>query len=267
MDKESDMTTSVHIAPVESGIYRIHMDEPTEQNRLTDAVVDGLMEAFQTAAAAPDLRVLLLTGREDVFCAGGTRDMLEKVSSGEGVVKDLLLPAQVIGFPAPVIGALEGHAVGGGLLLALGCDILVAAEESRYGANFTSMGFTPGMGTMALLPALVGHGFATEMILTARYYRGRELAGRGLFTHIKPRARVYEAALDLARSMADKPKHVLAMLKDTLSLPRRQALMAAMSREHLMHQICFAHPDTRAMIDDNYVGDGRSEPKAPRSRS
>ena len=65
-------------------------------------------------------------------------------------------------------------------MLALCADITVASESGRYGVNFTDLEFTPGMGATALLPALAGHGFASEMMLTAKLYKGRELAGRGL---------------------------------------------------------------------------------------
>lgn len=250
---------SVTCELLEDGIYGLRIDDPTRENRLTDEVIDGLMASLRELAHEPSLRVLCVHGRADVFCAGGTIEMLGEVARGQRVVKDLLLPGLMLSFPMPIIGVLEGHAVGGGLLLALCCDITVAAAESRYSTNFVELGFTPGMGTMGLLPALVGHGFAMEMAATAKFYKGRELVGRGLFTHIESRAEVMNTAMDIARRMADKPRHVLAMIKDTLAVPRRQALSAAMSREHLMHQICFSHPDTERIIADNYVDTSRRE--------
>ncbi|ACY13736.1 polyketide synthase [Haliangium ochraceum] len=239
---------------LEAGIYSLRMDDPVRENRLTDTVVDGLMEHLRELAHEPDLRVLLLRGRAEVFSAGGTAELLREVTQGRRVVKDLLLPDMMLGFPLPVVGVLEGHAVGGGLALALCCDITVAARESRYSANFADMGFTPGMGTMGLLPALVGHGLALEMMASAKYYKGRELAGRGLFTHVTPRAEVMDTALDIARRMAEKPRHVLALIKETLAVPRRQTLSATMSREHLMHQLCFGHPETERLVAENYIG-------------
>lgn len=138
-------------------------------------------------------------------------------------------------------------------MLALCCDILVASESSRYGVNFTNMGFTPGMGTTSLLPALVGHHFASEMMLTGKLYKGRELKGRGLFNYVVPAEEVLDVSLDIARRIAEKPRHVIEMLKETLSLPRRQALQEAVSREHLMHKICFSRSDTAAHIESTYL--------------
>lgn len=238
---------------LEEGIYCLRMDDPVLENRLTDSIVDGLVASLRELATEPTLRVLLVCGHAEVFCAGGTAELLREVAQGQRVVKDLLLPDLMLSFPMPIIGVLEGHAIGGGLALALCCDITIAAIESRYSANFANMGFTPGMGTMGLLPALVGHGFALEMAATGKYYKGRELVGRGLFTHIESRAEVMNTALDIARRMAEKPRHVLAMIKDTLAIPRRQTLGATMSREHLMHQICFGHPETEQLISENYI--------------
>lgn len=239
---------------LEEGVFQLQMDAPETKNQLNAEMIEALSVALTALSNESTLKVLILRGRKDIFCAGGTLDMLKDLSSGQTSVKALLQPlvGQIFGFPVPIIGALEGHALGGGLMLALFCDILVAAEKSRYGANFTSLGFTPGMGATSLLPALVGHHFASEMLFSAKLYRGRELKGRGLFNHIVPADDVMDVALDIALRIAEKPPHVLKMLKETLSRPRRQALEDALYREHLMHEICFAYPETKALIEATY---------------
>jgi polyketide biosynthesis enoyl-CoA hydratase PksI len=245
--------SNIYVTPTEEGIYQLKIVAPENGNRLSQELCAEFLTALASLTGEPSLKVLILTGGKDVFCAGATLEMLKQISIGSADVKDLLLPEKILSFPAPVIGALEGHAVGGGLTLALCCDILVASESSRYGVNFTNMGFTPGMGTTSLLPVLAGHHFASEMILTGKLYKGRELRERGLFNYVVPREEVMEVALDIARRIAEKPRHVLEMLKNTLSLPRRQALQEAMFREHLMHKICFSRPDTAAHIEAAYL--------------
>lgn len=247
------MSEIVNVSCLEDGICQINLNDPANDNRLTDELVDNFLKALAECAETPHLKVLLLTGLPDVFCGGASLDVLQQLLQGETEVKDLLLPTQLLKFPVPIIAAMEGHAVGGGLLLALCCDVIIAAEESRYGVNFTSLGFTPGMGTTSLLPALVGPLFAHEMILTAKLYKGRELQGRGLFNDVVPKQEVMEVAMDIARNIAEKPKHVLEMLKDTLALPRQRALQEAMSREHLMHTVCFNHPETMSIVKDMYI--------------
>jgi polyketide biosynthesis enoyl-CoA hydratase PksI len=181
-------------------------------------------------------------------------ETLDEIAAGNFAVKDLQLPAQLLSFSAPVIGVLQGAAVGGGLALALYCDITVAAVERRYGFNFTALGFTPGMGMTGLLPALVGASFAAEMLLSARFYSGAELQRRGLFTHLLPAAEVRPFALDLALQMIDKPREVLALTKAALAAPRRQALEAALEQEDTMHRICFSRPETIEQIREMFAG-------------
>lgn len=247
------MSRLVTIQALDEGVIELHMDDAEAHNRLSEPLCHALMAGLSEIAGRSEARVVLLSGRADVFCGGATLEALESVSTGAVDVLDLHLPDQMLGFPLPIVGALEGHAVGGGLTLALCCDVLVAAATSRYGFNFTDMGFTPGMGTTALLPLLVGHHRAMEMMLSARFYRGAELEGVGLFNRVVPAADVRATALDIALQMADKPRHVLEMVKATLADPRRQALQAGMSREHLMHRVCFGHPGTRQRIAERYI--------------
>jgi polyketide biosynthesis enoyl-CoA hydratase PksI len=248
------MSPKVFTTRVEEGVACVQMADPEHQNRLTEELIDDLMAGLGALAADPALKAVILTGSKEVFCGGGTLEMLRKIASGAMVAKDLLLPLRLVDFPVPIIAALEGHAVGAGLGVALCCDVAVASETARYSANFTSMGFTPGLGVTSLLPALVGYGFASEMMLSAKFYKGRELKGRGLFTHIVPAAEVFGLAMDLARRFAERPRDILTMLKAELVIPRRRLLMEAMSREHLMHQICFAKPETKALLEAAYVG-------------
>lgn len=245
--------SKILLTNLEDGIFQLTMDDPETENRLSEELCNEFMISLTRLATEPSLKVLIVSGRSDVFCAGATLNVIKQVASGNADVKDLSLPDRLLSFPVPIIAALQGHAVGGGVALALYCDILIASETSRYGVNFTTLGFTPGMGVLSVLPALVGHHFASEMILTGKLYKGRELKGRGLFNYIVPSEEVSTLALDMARRIAEKPRHVLDMVKDTLSLPRRQALQAALSREHLMHKICFGVPNTLAHIEAAYL--------------
>ena len=235
------------------GVVQLAMDDAETRNRLSIPICEQLGRALNGLSRDPDLKVLLWTGRSDVFCAGATRETLESIVGGEYEVRELALPTQLLRFPVPIVAALEGDAVGGGLVLALCCDSVVVSASGRYGLNFTSLGFTPGMGTMMLLPAVAGHHLASEMILTGKFYKGRDLAARGLFNAALPRDSVAPAALDLCRRMAEKPRHVLELVRETLALPRLALLQSAESREHLMHMLCFSRPETREILKQAYM--------------
>lgn len=249
------MPATLSTTTVEPGIVRLALSDPERENRLSHELVDELMDALADLASDPEVKVLLVTGNEEVWCAGGTLRMLQEMAAGDYDERHLLVLSQRLSsFPVPVIGALAGHAIGGGLALALCCDLLIAAENRRYAVNSTSMGFTPAMGLSVLLPAAVGHQFASEMIFTSKYYRGRELAGRGLFNAVVPGEDVLDTAMDLARRIAEKPRYVLELLKDTLALPKRLALQDAASREPVMNRICFNDPDVASSLDETYLG-------------
>lgn len=248
------MRDLVQTATIEPGIARLAICDPEGENHLSHELVEELMAALERLAHDPSLKVLVITGTTGIWCAGGTLRLLKAMVAGEYDERRLLaLSDRLLRFPVPVIGALEGHAVGGGLALALCCDVLVAAENRRYGVNSASMGFAPAMGLTALLPAAVGHHVASEMIFTGKYYRGRELAERRLFNAVVPGDEVLDLALELAERIAEKPRHVLELLKDTLALPKRHALQDAISREPVLNRICFDHPGIEAMLDATYL--------------
>lgn len=247
--------TKILVTNVEEGIFQLQINDPENKNRLSKELLSEFLIALETLAAKPTLKVLILTGYEEIFCAGGSLEILQQISHGKTDVKKLFIPVinKILSFPVPLIGALQGHALGGGLMFALCCDMLVASESSRYGVNFTDLGFTPGMGATSLLPALVGSYFANEMLLTAKFYKGRELRDRGLFNYVVSSEEVMSVTLDIARRIAEKPKHVLEMLKDTISLPRHQALQEAAYREDLMHKICFSYSSATEYIEATYL--------------
>ena len=244
----------VRTVNLEEGIFELIMADKENQNTLTARFCDEFAEAIAAVRADPSLKVLLLSGLPEVFCAGASLDSLEGIQRGEADAKDFVPSRELLDFPLPVVALMEGDATGGGLAMALCCDILLASENRRYGFNFTDLGFTPGLGTTRLLPMAAGHAFASEMMFTAKYHKGRELSGCGIFNRILPGAKIRQAGLDIARRIAEKPGHVLRMLKETLALPRKTAYQEAVSREHLMHAVCFENQETINRIRENYIG-------------
>jgi polyketide biosynthesis enoyl-CoA hydratase PksI len=247
------MSDRVTTSELGGGIVRVTLDDPAHKNCLNASSCAEIIAVLDRLQADPRVKVLILTGTREVFCAGGTLETVQQFVAGEVSPVVPLLAIRLVSFPLPVIAAMEGSAAGGGLMLALFCDILIASAEKRYGFNFTNLGFTPGDGATALLPALVGHQRASEMLFTAKYYKGRELRESGLFAHVVPQGEVMGLSLDIARRIAEKPRHVLSLLKEELSLPRRRALPEGMFRERLLHQICASRPETAALIENSYT--------------
>jgi enoyl-CoA hydratase/carnithine racemase len=122
----------------------------------------------------------------------------------------------------PVIGALNGHAVGGGFGLALVCDLRIGAIDAKYGANFVRLGLAPGMAISYLLPRVVGFPRANELLLTGRLVLGPEAAAIGILNRALPANDVMPAAMEMARTIAGNAP--IAVRETKLAIRRGLAL-------------------------------------------
>jgi len=175
-----------------------------------------------------------------------------RLTRGEVRPSDILLPRLLLGCAVPVVAAMSGHATGGGFALGLAADIVLLAEECRYGFTFMNLGFTPGMGTTRLCEHVLSPAVAHELLYTGELRRGREFSRSGI-NHVLPRAEVVPKALDIAARIASKPRLAIEALKRTLSLTRRQAFEASITSESFMHQITLGAAGTARRIQDDYV--------------
>jgi polyketide biosynthesis enoyl-CoA hydratase PksI len=255
------MNGSMLFTTGDDGISRCHFNDQANKNAFTGKFIDAFMEGLDRLEKEAATRVLVIRGLPDVFCAGADKESLLALCEGEMRVKDLLIPERLLAVPFPVIAAMEGHATGGGLMVAVYCDIVIAARESRYGAPFISLGFTPGMGCTALLERLVGPYIAAEMMLTGRPIKGSELAGKGVnINHIVPKSEVLPMAESIAQRIAENSDRAIMLLKQTLAAEKKRTLVDARVREDLMHRITFALPQTKRTIRELYpdIEGGRS---------
>ena len=184
----------------------IVMDRPEARNAVDAPAARGLIEAFEEFERDPALRVAVLWGAGGTFCAGadlkalGTGRGLRVTSDGPGPMG----PTRMT-FSKPTIAAVEGHAVAGGLELALMCDLRVAAETAVFGVFCRRWGVPLLDGGTVRLPQLIGLSRALDMILTGRPVDAREAQGFGLANRVVAAGRSREEAEALARSIAAFP--------------------------------------------------------------
>ncbi len=236
-----------------SGVSCLQMDDVKGRNIFSAEFITEFLHALDELERDHPPKVLILSGLPDVFCGGAEKQALLDLCEGKAAVRDLVICERLLDGPFPVIAAMEGHAIGGGLAVAFCCDIVIAARESRYGAVFMSLGFTPGMGTTTLLAELVGPFLANEMMFTGKRFRGSELDGRGThINYILPRAEVMPRARDVAEQIAEKDTRSIQLLKHALSVKKKKLLVDARLQEDLMHRISFSFPETRRTIQDLY---------------
>lgn len=166
------------------------LNRPLRANALSRSLVLALGRAGRQLAADASVRAVVLTGAGDrAFCAGA--DLTERLTLSEAEVRELLLLyrqelAWLGNFRAPVIAAIQGVALGGGLELALACDLRVAAASATFGLPETSLAIIPGAGGTQRLPRIIGAARAREMILLGRRVAAEEALRIGLIHRICP---------------------------------------------------------------------------------
>jgi enoyl-CoA hydratase len=237
----------------DDGVVTLILDDPGRRNAMTEAMGDALADVATDLAGDDRLRAVVLTGAPPAFSAGGDLDMLEDLARrtrDEGFdATDHMRTfyrrfLSVRALPVPVIAAINGHAVGAGLCVALACDLRVVAADAKVGLNFARLGLHPGMGGSWLLPRTVAPQQAAAWLYTGRLVSGAEAADAGLALDAVPADEVLPRALALAAEIATASPVVVRQLKDTLAADAPD-LDAALEREAACQAVNYGTDDLR----------------------
>jgi len=243
------MNDVVKLEYVQKTIAVITMEDRDSKNTFSKALVAGLYKTFEAAENNPEVRVIVLKGYDTYFCCGGTKEDLLKLAAGEMTFVDMPFYRLLLDCKLPVIAAMQGHALGGGLSFSSFADIIVMAEEATYASNFLKYGFTPGFGATYIIPKKFGSVLGAEMLYSAKEYEGRELKQRNVPARVVKKDDVFSLALNLAQDLSEKPRISLELLKKHLAQPVREDLPHFVEQELAMHKITFNTPETRAGIE------------------
>ncbi|WP_067479425.1 enoyl-CoA hydratase/isomerase family protein [Actinomadura hibisca] len=209
------MTDVVEFA-VEDGIARIHLDRPHRLNAVVPELVEGLIQAL-VRARAEGVRVAVLAGRGRSFCSGhdlkAETPVLNASESRSRLERIQEVTREIRRAPFPVIAAVHGYALGAGCEFALGCDLVVAAENARFGFPEAGIGLSVTGGISRLLTAAVGPLKAKELILLGEHFDAERAASMGLIARVVPDGEHERVALKLAADLAAKPPYALALAK------------------------------------------------------
>lgn len=233
-------------------VATIRLVDDAGRNALSEDLAAQFGEALARAVAVPDSRVVMLAGLPDVFCSGGTRDSLLAEPSNNGTLSFDAVIRAPLRCPLPVVAAMRGHAIGGGLVFGLYADIPVLSERSVYVANFLSYGFVPCMGATWVLPGRLGPVLGTEVLLGAARYRGRQLRERGAPLPVLPHDEVERYASKLSARMARAPRRTLEHAKAALAAPWLRLSEEAFAREVHGHLETLREPSVRQAVADGY---------------
>lgn len=207
----------------------VTIDRPEVRNAVDGPTAAALADAFRRFEADRELCVAVLTGADGTFCAGADLKAIaagrgnRAAESGDGPMG----PTRML-LSKPVIAAVEGYAVAGGLELALWCDLRVAARDAVFGVFCRRWGVPLVDGGTARLPRLIGHSHAMDLILTGRGVSGEEALRMGLANRLTEPGRALEQAVDLANELAVFPQRCLRSDRlsayEQWSLPLDEAL-------------------------------------------
>ncbi len=265
---EDDRRTFEHLRlerPAE-GVVRLVLDNPTQRNAMSEAMTASWVSAIDDLALDQSVRVVVVTGEGAAFCSGGdTGWIASEPEAGVDHLRNRMMAfyrawLSIRQLEVPTIAAVNGHAIGAGLCLALACDIRYAAAGAKLGAPFVKLGMNPGMAATYLLPEVVGEAHARELLLTGRTVEAEEARQLGMvsrvFTPEEFDERVDEIAVGIAGTAPIASRYTKVALRDG----GHQDLESCVQWEALAQPITLATADLQEGIA------AAREKRAPRFR-
>jgi E-phenylitaconyl-CoA hydratase len=226
----------------EGGVASVTLNRPEKRNAIDDATRDALAEAFASFDADAAIRVVILTGAGTAFCAGVDLTTPGNVVAGSTATASPIptrprLTAPLDAFGKPVIAALNGVAVGGGLELALACDIRIAAFGAKFGLTEAKIGSLPGSGGTQRLVGIVGRTFAAQMLFTGELFNAEQALGATLVSELHAPEALMGRAQALAKTIAENAPLSLVAIKKALRAATDLPLAAGFELERSLYGV------------------------------
>jgi enoyl-CoA hydratase len=206
----------------EDAVAVITLNRPKQLNALNQAVIGELDAALDELAADDAVRAIIITGSGDrAFAAGadiGELAQMESATQGRLMAgRSHALGRKMADLPKPIIAAINGFALGGGLELALACDFRLASETAQVGLPEVTLGILPGWGGTQRLPRLIGPGMAKLLMMTGERVDAAEALRIGIVERVYPQAELLDAARQLAQKLAGLPPLSIAAIKQAVN--------------------------------------------------
>ena len=224
----------------------ITLNRPKQLNALSPDLMAELGKALQALDADPDIGALLLTGNEKAFAAGADITAMKDFSYMHAYLTDYITGWEHFkGVRKPVIAAVSGYALGGGCELAMQCDIVIAAENARFGQPEINLGIMPGYGGTQRLPRYTSKAKAMDLCLTARMMDAQEAERAGLVSRIVPLEKLMDEALAVAEKIASYSLPVVMMIKESINRAYETSLAEGTLFERRVFQSQFCLEDQK----------------------
>jgi 2-(1,2-epoxy-1,2-dihydrophenyl)acetyl-CoA isomerase len=236
---------------IQDGVARITLNRPQAGNTMDTSLSHALFHAALQVEADPSVRVVLLSGAGSGFSAGGDlrsfQEMGDTLPAHTRELTTYLHGAvqRLAGLPAVVIAVVHGAAAGGGFSLAMGCDLVLAAESAKFVMAYTKIGLAPDLGGTYYLPRLVGLRRALELALLNPVLSAQQAKEYGLVTEVVPDAELSARAKAVAASLAAGPAQSFAITKKLLRQSCDTSLESQLEAESRAISACTGTPDGR----------------------
>ena len=243
MEPEKKETLIVDVA--DNGVVTVTMNRPQRKNAANGAMWTELRETWFEFAQDDDVRVLVMTGAEDAFCAGADLSGADRPRHHLDAMHMITRTALALHrIPKPTIAKVNGVAAGAGCNIAFGCDLIVASDTARFTEIFAKRGLSVDFGGTWLLPRLIGLHKAKELAFFAEILTAAEADRMGLVNRVVPAAELDATVDEWAARLADGPPQALAMTKRMLNDSFGRSMEDALEAEGVSQTVNFGTEDT-----------------------
>lgn len=224
----------------------ITLNRPKALNALSAGLIDELVRAIDAFEADRSIGCMVVTGSEKAFAAGADIKEMAGLSSVEAYLMDQAAAIARVGEARkPIVAAVAGYCLGGGLELAMMCDVVIAADSARFGQPEITLGIMPGMGGTQRLPRAVGKAKAMDLILTGRMMDAGEAERSGLVSRVVPAGDLVEEAMKVAAKIAGYSLPIVMMAKESVNAAFDTTLAAGLRFERRVFHAMFATEDQK----------------------
>jgi len=232
-----------------NGICQITLNRPEALNAMSREMHHELSEVLDQIEADDSIRVVILTGAGRAFVAGADISCMADFTPEEARAfsksAEQGLNAKMTASKKIFIAAINGFALGGGMELAIACDLLIASEYAKFGLPEVGLGILAGAGGTQRLPRLIGFQKAMELILTGTVIKAQEALDIGLVCKVTPAEELLDTAYDVAKKILKNATLAVAYTKACVQQSRELSLSAGLQYENTMFGLCFSTPDQK----------------------
>ena len=239
-------TYSTIIVETRDRVGCVRLNRPQAMNALNNELLTELIEALSAFDQDPGIGAMVISGSERAFAAGADIKEMADASAVEMLVQNRVSQFDRLRhLKKPLIAAVAGWCLGGGCELAMGCDMIIAAESARFGQPEITIGVIPGAGGTQRLTRVVGKAIAMEMVLNNRTLTAQEAHHYGLVNRVVPVERYLDEAMDLAAEISNRAPVAVRLAKEAILQAFETSLADGLADERRAFYFLFATQDQK----------------------